>query len=102
MILKALNKINAKLKFIYRRNKFPTPTLSRMLCNAVTQQTFNYACSISYTNLNEKLKKKMKIAQNSFICFNLKLDKRPHISNKEFESVNCCLSIKTCISTLML
>ena len=35
--LKALNKINGKLKFLYRKNKFLTPTLRRMLCNALTE-----------------------------------------------------------------
>ena len=32
MALKALNKINGKLKFLYSKNKFLTPTLRRMLC----------------------------------------------------------------------
>ena len=35
LALKALNKVNGKLKFLYRKNKFPTPTLRRMLCNAI-------------------------------------------------------------------
>ena len=32
--LKALSKINGKLKFIYLKNIFLTPTLRRILCNA--------------------------------------------------------------------
>ena len=32
--LKALSKINGKLKFIYLENIFLTPTLRRILCNA--------------------------------------------------------------------
>ena len=35
LALKALNKVNGKLKFLYRKNKFPTPALRRMLCNAI-------------------------------------------------------------------
>ena len=31
MALKALNEINEKLRFLYRKNKFLTPTLRRML-----------------------------------------------------------------------
>ena len=88
MALKALNKINGKLKFLYRKNKFLTPTLRRMLCNAIIQPHFDYACSAWYPNLNEKLKKKIQIAQNKCIRFCLKLDKRHHISSKEFESIN--------------
>ena len=83
-----LNKINGKLKFLYRKNKFLTPTLRRMLCNAIIQPHFDYACSAWYPNLNEKLKKKIQIAQNKCIWFCLKLDKRHHISSKEFESIN--------------
>ena len=55
MALKALHKINGKLKFIYHKNKFLTPTLRRMLCNAFIQPHFDYACSAWYPNLNKKL-----------------------------------------------
>ena len=88
MALKALNKINGKLKFLYRKNKFLTPTLRRMLCNAIIQPHFDYACSAWYPNLNENLKKKIQIAQNKCIQFCLKLDKRHHASSKQFESIN--------------
>ena len=57
-----------------------------MLCNAIIQPHFDYACSAWYPNLNEKLRKKIHIAQNKCIWFCLKLDK--HISSKEFESIN--------------
>ena len=88
MALKALNKINGKLKFLNRKNKFLTPILRRMLCNAVIQVQFNYACCAWYPKLNKKLKKKIHIAQNKCIRFCLKLDKRYQISSKEFESIN--------------
>ena len=45
MALKALNKINGKLKFRYHKNKFLTPKLHRMLCNVIIQSHFDYACS---------------------------------------------------------
>ena len=45
MALKVINKINGKLKFLYRKNSFLTPGLRRMLCNALTQRHFDYACS---------------------------------------------------------
>ena len=89
MAFKALNKINEKLKFLYHKNKFLTPTLRRVLCNAIIQSHFHYACSAWYPNLNEKLEKKIhKIAQNKCIWFFPKQDKRHHISSKEFESIN--------------
>ena len=47
MALKALNKINEKLKFLYRNNNFLTTKLRSMLCNAVIKPHFDYAYSVS-------------------------------------------------------
>ena len=58
MALKVINKINIKLKFLYRKNKFLSPKLQRILCNALIQPHFNYACPALYPNLTEKAKKK--------------------------------------------
>ena len=49
--LKALNKINRKLKFCYHKNKFLTPALRRMLGNVIIQSHFDHACSAWYPNL---------------------------------------------------
>ena len=57
MALKVINEVNGKLKFLYRKNSFLTPGLQRMLCNALIQPNFDYACSVWYPNLNAKLKK---------------------------------------------
>ena len=40
MALKVLNKVNSILKFLYRKNKFLTPSLRRLLCNAMIQPHF--------------------------------------------------------------
>ena len=56
IVLKVVNKINGKLKFLYWKNSFLTPGLRRMLCNALIQLHFDYACSVWYPNLNVKLK----------------------------------------------
>ena len=54
MALKVINKINDKLKFLYRKNRFLSPELQRMLCNALIQPHFNYACPAWYPNLKKK------------------------------------------------
>ena len=59
MALKALNKINGKLKFLYCKNSFLTTC--GMLCNALIQPHFDYVCSAWQPNLNEKQKKKIQI-----------------------------------------
>ena len=88
MALKVLNKVNSKLKFLYRKNKFLTPSLRRLLCNALIQPHFDYACSAWYPNLNKALKKKLQTAQNKCIRFCLLLGNREHIGIAEFEKIN--------------
>ena len=45
MALKVVNKINGELKFLYRKNIFFISDLRRMLCNALSQAHFDYACT---------------------------------------------------------
>ena len=59
-----------------------------MLCNPLIQSQFHYTCSAWYPKLNEKLKKKIKIAQNKCVRFCLKWNGTHHISSKEFQSIN--------------
>ena len=44
MALKIVDKMNEKLKSIYRKNKLVTLELCRMLCNAPVQQYCDYVC----------------------------------------------------------
>ena len=60
MALKVINKINSRLKFLHRKNKFLTPALRRLLCNALVQPHFDYASSAWYPNLTQKQKTKFK------------------------------------------
>ena len=46
MALKFVSKINTRLKFRYRKNRFLPPQLRRLLCNALIQPHFDYACSV--------------------------------------------------------
>ena len=87
--LKVVNKINEKLKFFYRKNKFLTPELRRMLSNALIQPHFDYACTAWYPNrTKKKQKKEIQIMQNKYIQICLRLDKKQHISLTEFRSIN--------------
>ena len=70
--LKALNKINGELKFLYCKNRFLTPTLRRVLCDAIIKRRFDFTRSAWYSNLNKKLKKKIQIAVKKCIHFRLK------------------------------
>ena len=66
MALKVTNKINGKLKFLYR---FLSPELRRILCNALIQPHFDYVHPAWYPNLTEKTKKEIQIMQNKCINF---------------------------------
>ena len=79
---KVANKINNKLKFLYRKNSFLTPALRHLLCNALIQPHFDYACSAWYPNLTKKLKHRIQTTQNKCIRFCLQLDKLKHISHE--------------------
>ena len=60
MALKVINKINSRLKCLHRKNKFLTPELRRLLCNALIQLHFDYTSSSWYPNLTQIMKKKFK------------------------------------------
>ena len=82
MALNVVHKINNKLKFLYCKNSFLTPALRRLLCNALIQPHFDYACSAWY------LKHRIQTTQNKCMRFCLQLDKLKHISHEEFEHLN--------------
>ena len=84
MALKVINKINGKLKFLFRKNRFLIPELRRMLRNALIQPHFDYACPAWYPNLTEKTKKKIRIMQNKCIRFCLRMEKMHHIPEGDF------------------
>ena len=56
MVLKVVNKINGKLKLLYRKNKFLTPALRRMQC--AYSATFDCLCTAWNPNLIKKKQKK--------------------------------------------
>ena len=42
--MKIFKKGNAKVKFVYRQNKYFTPELKGLLCNALIEPHFDYVC----------------------------------------------------------
>ena len=88
MAVRVMNKINSRLKFLYRKNRYLTPHLKRLLCNALTQSHFDYACSAWYPNLNKKFKSKLQTVQNRFIRYCVQLDNRSQTGEKHFEKLN--------------
>ena len=83
MALKVINKINGRLRFLYRKNRYLSPYLKRLLCNAIIQPHFDYVCSAWYPNLNKTFKSKLQTLQNKCIRFCHQLDSRSHTGIKE-------------------
>ena len=44
--LKVINKLNGKLRFLYRKNRYILPYLKSLLCNAIIRPHIDYACSL--------------------------------------------------------
>ena len=88
MAVNVASKINTPLKCLYRKNKFLSPQLRRLLCNALIQPHFDYACSVWYPNLNKKLKTKLQTIQNKCVRFCLQLDYKARVGITEFKQIN--------------
>ena len=72
MALKVINKINSRRSrhsFLKRKNKFLTPAVRRLSCNALIQLHFDYVSSAWYLNLTQKMKSKIQITQNKCISW---------------------------------
>ena len=83
-----VNKINSKLRFLYRKNGFLTTALKRSLCNALIQPHFDYACVTWTHGLSSSIQNRLRTAQNKCIRFCLNLNSRAHIGNEHFSTIN--------------
>ena len=45
MALNVIDKVNSRLKFLHRQNRFLTPLLHRLLRNALIKPLFYYSCT---------------------------------------------------------
>ena len=88
MALNAIDKLNSRLKFLHRQNCFLTPSLHRLLCNALIQPYFHYAWTALFPNLSKKLRLRLQAMQNKCIRFCLQLDKMSRICVNEFLELN--------------
>ena len=88
MAIKVLNKVNSRLRFLYRKQSVLNNHLRRLLCNAIIQPHFDYASQTWYPNLTKALSKKVQCAQNKCIRFCLRLGNRAHLDKKEFKDID--------------
>ena len=79
MALNLIDEINSHLKFLLRQNRILTPPLRRVLCNAVMQPRFDYACTAWFPYLSKKVRLRLQATQNKCIGYCLQLDKMSRI-----------------------
>ena len=84
-----LKKANSRLKFLYRFKDMLNFKCRKILCTALIQCHFDYACSSWYPGTSKTLKKKLQIMQNKTTRFILGLDNRTSIRNKELAKTGC-------------
>ena len=83
-----IKKANARLKFLYRKKEFLTMHTRRLLVMSLVQCHFDFACSVWYTGLTQKLKDKLQVTQNKLIRFILNLHPRSHIGKEHFNKLS--------------
>ena len=89
MATKVLSLINNRLKFLYRKQKFLTLPLCCLLCNALIQPHYDYACSAWNPSINKRLSKKIQTSQNKCIGYCFNRNNRAHVGKDEFIKINC-------------
>ena len=67
MAYKTIKKINSMLNYLFRKNHFLIAHLRQLLCNALVQLHFDYACTVWYPNFNKTLKNKIQTTQSKCI-----------------------------------
>ena len=87
MVNSIIQKANARLKFLFRKQKFLNLHCKKLLIMSLIQCHFDYGCSLWYPGLSKLLRNRLQITQNKIIIFVLKLDPRTHIGSDEFKTL---------------
>ena len=84
-----IKNVNAKLKFLYRKSAFLGTNETNLLCSALVNPHFEYACNAWYRSVNAKVKHKLQTVQNKMIRHLLNYGCRRHIGFSDFKKSNC-------------
>ena len=82
-----VNKVNARLKFMYRNAKCLDFQSRLTICTALIQCHFDYASSAWFSSIGKTQIKRLQVAQNKMIRFILDLGPRVSISEEYLEKV---------------
>ena len=87
MVTSFIQKANARLKFLYRKQRFLNFKTKKLLVMLMIQCHFDYACSFWYPGISKFLRNRLQVTQNNIIRFILQMDLRSHVGADTFRSL---------------
>ena len=87
MVKSIIQKANARLKFLYRKQKFLNLHTKKLLVMSLIQSHFDYAGSFWYPGLTQFLRNRLQTTQNKIIRFVFKMGPRSHIGQDVYKAV---------------
>ena len=87
MVTSIIQKANARLKFLYRKQRFLNFETKKLLVMSMIQCHFDYACSFWYPGISKFLRNRLQVTQNKIIRFILQMDPRSHVGADTFRSL---------------
>ena len=82
-----VNKVNSRLKFLYRNAKCLDMNTRLTLCTALIQCHFDYASSAWFSSISKTMLKKLQICQNKVVRFILNMEPRTSITQEILDKV---------------
>lgn len=79
ILVKAISGETLEYNILYHENSFLIPALRCLLCNALIQHHFDFACSAWYPNLIKKIKQNSKYYKLVYMCFCLQFSKLKYL-----------------------
>jgi len=83
-----LQKVNARLKFLYRHGRCLSENSRKTLFTALVQCHFDYACSAWYSCLCKKFKNKLQVFQNKSVRFIKDMGNRTSVNYNILNSID--------------
>ena len=87
MTQKIIHKVNARLKFLYRKKMFLNQYCRKTVCMAMIQSRIDYASNFYYHGLPKFLQSRLQVVQNKMIRYVLKYSNKTHFVDNDFNEV---------------
>ena len=82
-----VKKVNTGLKFLYRQAGLLDLKEKKLLCSAMLQSRFDFACNIWFRSLRKAVKLRLQTAQNKMLRYILGYHSRKHLDFEDFKQL---------------